>query len=98
MTIDRMAMKELLEKGSDQDLLREMMAFVAIAHDGRRGREPDRRRPRRALRRSNEPAQRLSRTRLAHRRRHRAGGDPEASQGLVFPVVSGSLAAPPTRR
>ena len=29
MTIDRMAMKELLEKGSDQDLLREMIAFVA---------------------------------------------------------------------
>ena len=29
MTIDRVAMKELLEKGSDQDLLREMLAFVA---------------------------------------------------------------------
>ncbi len=29
MTIDRMAMKELLEKGSDQDLLREMIAFIA---------------------------------------------------------------------
>ena len=29
MTIDRVAMKELLEKGSDQDLLREMIAFVA---------------------------------------------------------------------
>lgn len=29
MTIDRLAMKELLEKGSDQDLLREMLAFVA---------------------------------------------------------------------
>ena len=28
MTLDRVAMKELLEKGSDQDLLREMMAFV----------------------------------------------------------------------
>ena len=28
MTIDRVAMKELLEKGSDQDLLREMLAFV----------------------------------------------------------------------
>src|SRR2546423_9747087 len=29
MTIDRVAMKELLEKGSDQDLLSEMLAFVA---------------------------------------------------------------------
>ena len=29
MTIDRVAMKDLLEKGSDQDLLREMIAFVA---------------------------------------------------------------------
>jgi len=29
MTIDRVAMKELLEKGTDQDLLREMLAFVA---------------------------------------------------------------------
>ena len=30
MTIDRMAMKELLEKGSDHDLLlREMLTFVA---------------------------------------------------------------------
>jgi transposase-like protein len=29
MTIDRVTMKELLEKGSDQDLLREMLAFVA---------------------------------------------------------------------
>ena len=29
MTIDRVAMKEVLEKGSDQDLLREMLAFVA---------------------------------------------------------------------
>ena len=29
MTIERVAMKELLEKGSDQDLLREMLAFVS---------------------------------------------------------------------
>ena len=29
MTIDRMALKALLEKGSDADLLREMIAFVA---------------------------------------------------------------------
>ena len=29
MTIDRMALKALLEKGSDNDLLREMIAFVA---------------------------------------------------------------------
>ena len=29
MTIDRMALKSLLEKGSDEDLVREMIAFVA---------------------------------------------------------------------
>jgi putative transposase len=29
MTIDRMALKALVEKGSDDDLLREMMAYVA---------------------------------------------------------------------
>ena len=28
MTIDRMTLKELIEKGSDTDLLREMMTFV----------------------------------------------------------------------
>jgi transposase-like protein len=29
MTIDRMTLKALIEKGSDDDLLREMMAYVA---------------------------------------------------------------------
>jgi len=29
MTIDRIALKELIEKGSDADLLREMIAFIA---------------------------------------------------------------------
>ena len=29
MTIDRIALKELVEKGSDADLLREMIAFIA---------------------------------------------------------------------
>jgi putative transposase len=29
MTIDRMTLKALVEKGSDDDLLREMMAYVA---------------------------------------------------------------------
>ena len=29
MTIDRMTLKSLVEKGSDDDLLREMMAYVA---------------------------------------------------------------------
>jgi putative transposase len=29
MTIDRMTLKALVEKGSDDDLLREMMAFLA---------------------------------------------------------------------
>jgi hypothetical protein len=28
MTIDRMTLKDLVEKGSDTDLLREMIAFV----------------------------------------------------------------------
>ena len=29
MTIDRITLKELVEKGSDADLLREMIAFIA---------------------------------------------------------------------
>lgn len=29
MTIDRIVLKELVEKGSDADLLREMIAFIA---------------------------------------------------------------------
>ena len=29
MTIDRIALKELVEKGSDADLLKEMIAFIA---------------------------------------------------------------------
>jgi hypothetical protein len=29
MTIDRMTLKALVEKGSDDDLLREMMSYVA---------------------------------------------------------------------
>ena len=31
MTIDRMTLKALVEKGSDDDLLREMMAYVAVS-------------------------------------------------------------------
>ena len=31
MTIDRIALKELVEKGSDADLLREMIAFIATS-------------------------------------------------------------------
>jgi hypothetical protein len=31
MTIDRMTLKALVEKGSNDDLLRELMAYVAIA-------------------------------------------------------------------
>lgn len=37
MTDDRMALQALLEKGSDTDLLREMIGFVALAADGLRG-------------------------------------------------------------
>jgi hypothetical protein len=48
MTIDRMTLKALVEKSSDDDLLREMMGYVAncmILGGG----EPDRRHPRRAI-------------------------------------------------
>jgi len=55
MTIDRVGLKELVEKGSDADLLREMIAFVTrrmmdmevetltaprLASDPARGRHP----------------------------------------------------------
>ena len=73
MTIDRVAMKELLEKGSDQDLLREMLAFVAsrmmdVEVESLTGAAHGERSP----------------ERMAHRRRHGAGRDPEASQGQLL--------------
>ena len=50
MTIDRIAIKELVEKGSsDADLLTEINRLHCIAHDGAGGGRADRRRPRRAL-------------------------------------------------
>ena len=57
-TIDRITLKELVEKGSDADLLREMIAYIA----GRMMElevEGMRRRPWRALAHAHKPTQRL---------------------------------------
>ena len=50
MTDDKIALRELLEKGSDATFLREMIGFAATAADGAGEREPVRRRARRAQR------------------------------------------------
>ena len=50
MTDDMMALRGLLEKSSDADLLREMIGLHRPALDGPGSRRPDRRQPRRTLR------------------------------------------------
>jgi hypothetical protein len=64
ITIDRIALKELVEKGSDADLLREMIAFIAgrmmeLEVEGLTGAGHGERSPTRI-----NPAQRLPRTHL----------------------------------
>ena len=41
MTDDRMALIELIEKGADGDLVRDLLALCRRAHDGAGGRGPD---------------------------------------------------------
>ena len=97
MTIDRVAMKELLEKGSDEDLLREMLeAFVEprmmdVEVESLTGAAHGERSPERT-----EPAQRLSQARVAHRRRHRAWQSRSLARARISRRFS-SLAAPPRR-
>ena len=92
MTIDRMTLKALIEKGSDDDLLREMMVYVAnrmmdlevesltgAAHGER---SPD----------ATQPSQRLSRAGLGDARRHGRPGDPQAQEGQLLPGLPGAAA------
>jgi len=90
MPIDRITLKELIDKGSDVDLLREMIAFVTgrmmemevesltgAAHGER------------SADRVNQP-QWLSHARLGDARRDDTDCDPEAQEGQLFPVLSRS--------
>ena len=85
MTTDRIALQQLLEKGSDTDLLREMVGFVAdrlmaLEVESLCGAAPGERTPAR-----NQPAQRLSRPGLGYPRRHARAQDPEAPPRLLLP-------------
>ena len=85
MTIDRIALKELVEKGSDADLLREMIAFIAerlmeLEVEGLTGAAHGEQ-----FADAHQPAQRLSRAGLGDARRHRAAGDPQAPEGQLLP-------------
>jgi len=93
MTIDRIALKELVEKGSDADLLREMIAFIAgrmmeLEVEGLTGAGHGER-----LAHPHQSTQRLPRADLGDTRRHRAAGDPQAQEGHSW-----SRAAPARRR
>ena len=63
MTIDKIALQELLEKGPDADLLREMIGFVA---ERLMALDVEGLRPRRAHAFAHQPAQRLSRAAVGH--------------------------------
>ena len=95
MTDDKIALRELLEKGSDATFLREMIGFAAQrlmeleteglcgAGHGERSDGPA------------QPAQRLSRPRLGDPRRHRRAAHPQAAPGQLLP---GLPRAPPHGR
>ena len=56
MTDDRMALIELIEKGADGDLVREMLAFAAERIMEIEVEARDLRRPRQSIARSNQPS------------------------------------------
>ena len=100
MTIDRMPLKALLEKGPDDDLLPGDDRLRRQPHDGHGGRGHDRRRLRRAFPRQSLPAQRLPRAVLGDAHRDGGAGHPEA-QGQLLPDLPGRrtrLPARPRRR
>ena len=76
-----------VDTGSDADLLREMIAFVAsrMMELGLRGSPASARRP---LAKPHQPAQRLSRADIGDTRRRRAAGDPQAREGQLISVRS----------
>ena len=79
MTDDKIALRALLEKGSDASIPARDDRLCRRAPDGVGDRDAVRRRARRAQRRADQPAQRLSRPRLAYPGRHRRAADPEAA-------------------
>jgi putative transposase len=98
MTDDRMALIELIEKGADGDLVRDMLAFAAerIMEIGGRGARPA---PATAADHSgsNQSPQRLSRAAVGDAGRPDRPRDPEAAQGHPICRASWSRAAPPRR-
>ena len=98
MTDDKIALRALLEKGSDATLLREMIGFAAQRLMELEIESAVRRRPRRAQRRADQPAQRLPRPRLGDACRHRRAAHPQAAPGQLLPRASSSPGARPRRR
>jgi putative transposase len=84
MTIDRMTLKALVEKGSDEDLLREMMAYVAnrmmhLEVESLTGAGHGERTPTRTNHRNGY------RERAWETRGHSRAGDPQAEERQLLP-------------
>jgi len=93
MTEERMALRSMLEKGTDADLLREMIGphpepveGCGRAADGAGGSGADRGRARRALGRAAGAAQRLPRLRLGDPSRDGGAAHPKLRKGSYFPA------------
>ena len=99
MTIDRITLKELIEKGSDADLLREMIAFIAgrmmeLEVEGLTGG-----RPRRAVVQPRQSTQRLPRAGLGRRCAGTVPLEiPKLRKGFVLPGVPGAAQGRARRR
>ena len=85
MTDDKIALRALLEKGSDATFLREMIGFAAerLMAAGDRGAVRGRRR--RAQHRAAQPPQRLPRPGLGDARGHGRAADPQAAPRQLLP-------------
>ena len=90
MTDDKIALRELLEKGSDASFLREMIGFAAARLMELETEALCGAGARRAQRRAEQPAQRLSRPRLGDPRRHGRAAHPEAAPRQLLPGLPGT--------
>src|SRR4051794_30124626 len=86
MTDEKIALRAMLEKSSEADVLREMIDFAAhrlmeLDVDGLCGAGHGERSPG-----AGEPVQRISRPRLAYPGGHRRAPHPQAAQGAYFPA------------
>jgi hypothetical protein len=91
MTIDRMTLKALVEKGSDEDLLRDVIGFVAnrmmdMEVEGLTGAAWNERSAARMNHRNGY------RERAWETRGHGGAGDPEAAEGVLLPDLPGTAA------